>query len=803
MFQDLRFALRVLFKHKGFTFVAVLSLALGIGGNAVIFSLVNRVLIRPLPFANPDRLVRVTEAYPKGAIDALQQQSETMDIAAFTTDSQFNLTGQGEAARLVGSQVTANLFSLLGVSAKIGRTFEIGEDRPARDGVVILSHALWQTKFGRDPNVIGRPIALDGIAREVIGVMPSEFSFFSPDVQLWIPARFDSRNEEEYWNYGWMSLIARLNRSTSQPEAQSELNTLNSRVSSLFPWQVGPDWNAQSTIIPLQQHLTRNLRGKLLLLFAAVGCVLLIACANVASLSLARVAARQREMALRAALGAGRGRIVRQLLTESVVLAAAGAGLGLLLAYASQSALKSVLPDDNGLLIDARIDWQVFGFVTVLAVLIGLAFGLAPALSAAKLDLASALKARGQQTSGLVGVRLRSSLIVGEVALAVALVIAAGLLIKSLWLLTQEDPGFSAEQVAAVRVYPPQFPVQERAAYIALYDELLRRTRGLTDVSEVAVANTTPLSSELPILPVELEGHPFVPGERPTLMWAGAVTPDYFKILGIPLLAGRLFAETDTERAADVMLVSAATVRQYWPGENPIGKHIRIVWEQRQRTVIGVVGDVRQYDLAGTTPGYLNGALYMPYPQSTDLNRKLPTTMTLLLRTTASLPQLAGDLPKLVANVNPDLPVSEVRRLEAAVTASVSPSRSLMWFFVGFGGVALILASIGVYGVVSYSTAQRTYEMGVRMAFGATSGRLFSLVLGHSFRLAVTGLALGMLVSVALSRSMNAFLYGVEATDPLTFAGVGALLIAIALMAGYVPARRAARVDPLVALRHE
>jgi predicted permease len=600
-----------------------------------------------------------------------------------------------------------------------------------------------------------------------------------------------------------MSLIARLKRSTSQPEAQSELNTLNSRVSSLFPWQVRPDWNAQSTIIPLQHHLTRNLRGKLLLLFAAVGCVLLIACANVASLLLARVAARQREMALRAALGAGRGRIVRQLLTESVVLAIAGAGMGLFLAWTSQSALKSVLPDDNGLLIDARIDWQVFGFVTVLAVLIGLAFGLAPALSAVKLDLASALKARGQQTAGLLGVRLRSSLIVGEVALAVALVIAAGLLIKSLWLLTQEDPGFRAEQVATVRVYPPQFPVQERAAYIAFYDELLRRTRELSDVSEVAVANTTPLSSELPILPVELEGHPFVPGERPTLLWAGAVTPDYFKILGIPLLAGRQFAETDTESAADVMLVSAATVRQYWPGENPIGKHIRIVWEQRQRTVIGVVGDVRQYDLAGTTPSYMNGALYMPYPQSTDLNRKLPTAMTLLLRTTASLPQLAGDLRKLVANVNPDLPVSEVRTLEAAVSASVLPARSLMWFFVSFGGVALILATIGVYGVVSYSTAQRTYEMGVRMAFGATPGRLFGLVLGHSFRLALIGLALGMLVSVALSRSMNAFLYGVKATDPLTFAGVGSLLIAIALVAGYVPARRAATVDPLVALRHE
>ena len=806
MFQDLRFGLRMLLKHKAFTAVAVLSLALGIGGNAAMFSLVNSVLIRPLHYAEPDRLVRVTEAYPKGAIVALQEQSQTMDVAAFTTDSEFNLTGQGEALRLVGSQVSANLFTLLGAPATIGRTFEAEEDRPARDGVVLLSHALWRNEFGGDPNIIGRPIAIDGMARQVIGVMPPEFSFPSHEVQMWMPARFDSSNRGEYWEHGWMSLMARLRTGASQSQAQSELYTLNSRIAPLFPYPVGADWNAKSTVVPLQEHLTRDLRGKLLLLLCAVGCVLLIACANVASLSLARVAARQREMAVRAALGAGRGRIVRQLLTESIVLALAGAGLGLVLAYSSLSALKSMLPGDSALLAQASIDWQVFAFVTALTILTGLAFGIAPALSAAKLDLAASLKTRGQQTGGLASARLRSSLIVGEVALAVALVIGAGLLIKSLWLLTQENPGFRPEQIVTVRVYPRQQQLaarEERAGYIALYDELMRRALGINGVTGVAAANTTPLASGLPILPVELEGHLIIPGQRPPLFWAGAVTPGYFQLLHIPLLAGRLLAEADAENSAEVVLVSAATAKQYWSGEGAIGKHIRIVWEQRQRTVVGVVGDVRQYNLTGNSPEFINGAFYMPYSQSTGLNRQLPTAMTLMLRTTANAPQLAGDLRRLVASVNPDLPVSEVRALEAAVSDSASPSRSLMWLFVSFGGAALLLAAIGAYGVVSYSTAQRTHEMGVRIALGATPRRIFALVLGQSLRLVLTGLALGMLASLALTRLMTGFLYGVRTTDPMTFAGVGLLLIAVALLAGYVPARRAATVDALVALRSE
>ena len=601
-----------------------------------------------------------------------------------------------------------------------------------------------------------------------------------------------------------MPVIARRHTGVPLAQAQSELHTLIAGIIPLFPYAVAADWNAKSTIVPLQEDLTRELRGKLLLLLVAVICVLLIACTNVASLLLARVAARQREMAVRAALGAGRGRIIRQLLTESLLLAGLGGGLGLALATSSLSVLKSVLPSDNALLASASIDWQVLAFVTGLAILTGLAFGLGPAWSAARLDLSTSLRSRGGQAAGLASARLRNLLIVGEVTLAVALVIGAGLLIKSLWLLSQEHPGFQAEHLLTMRIYPPPSPNQERATYLALYDELVRRARGLNGVSEVAAANTTPLASDRPILPVELEGHLFIPGEQEVpLLWAGAVTPDYFNTLRIPLLSGRWFTEADSEKSAGVVLVSAETAKRYWPGEDAVGKHLRVVWEQDQRTVIGVVGEVRQYNLTGKSPEWINGAFYMPYRQSTNLNRQLPTSMTLILRTTGSVSQAASDLQSLVGSVNPDLPVSEVYPLEAAVTASVSPWRSLMWLFISFGAVALLLAAIGAYGVVSYATSQRTYEIGVRMAFGATPRRIFGLVLSQSCKLVLTGLGLGMLGSLALTRLMAGFLYGVTATDPLTFIGVGLLIVAVALLAGYVPARRAARVDPLIALQHE
>jgi putative ABC transport system permease protein len=801
LWKDLRYSLRMLRKNPGFTAVAVLSLALGIGGNAAMFSLINGALIQPLPYSQPDRLLRVTQAYPRGGIAVMQEESRTMEVAGYLPNSEFNLTGEGEALHLAGSEVSANIFSMLGATARVGRTFEPGEDRAGRDAVVILSYALWQNKFAGDPRVIGRPITIDGMARQVVGVMPAEFGFPSTSMQIWVPARFDPTDRGKYWENGWMLLIARLRQGATLPQAQSEFPALISRISARAPFPMDSKMSVNAKITTLQSDLTSGMRNKLFLLLGAVGCVLLIACANVASLLLARTAVRQREIAVRAALGAGRGRIVRQLLTESVVLALFGGGLGLFFAAVSLSTLKSVLPADNPLLATTGIDWQVLAFLTALALLTGLIFGLAPALSASRLNLAEAFKARGQQAAGLVGVRLRSYLIIGEVALAVVLAVGAGLLIKSLWRLTQADPGFRPEQLVGVRVYPQQS--SERAATIALYDDLLRRARRLNGVADVAATNSAPLSSDLPLLPVEMEGHPFIPGQPVTLLWAGAVTPEYFQIMRIPLLAGRRFTEADGEQSAGVVMVNAATARRFWPGENPIGKYIRVVWEQQRRMVVGVVGDVRQYNMEGTSPAFINGEFYMPYPQSVSLGRKMPSAMTLILRTAGTAPQLAGDLRGLVASVNPNVPVSEVQTMEAVVAASTTSSRSLMWLFIGFGSAALILAAIGAYGVVSYSTAQRTYEMGVRIALGATRGNIFGLVLGQSLKLVLTGLALGVAASLALTHLMTGFLYDVTSRDPLTFIAVGLLLIAVGVVAGYFPARRAARVDPMVALRSE
>jgi predicted permease len=809
LWQDLRYSLRMLRKNPGFTAVAVLSLALGIGGNASMFSLINGALIRPLPYSQPDRLLRVTQAYPRGGIAAMQEESRTMEVAAYLPNSEFNLTGEGEALHLAGSEVSANLFSLLGVPARLGRTFEPGEDKVGRDAVVILSYGLWQNKFAGDPGVIGRPITIDGMARQVVGVMPSEFGFPSTRVQMWVPARFDPTDRGKYWENGWMLLIARLRQGATLPQAQSELPVLISRISLRAPFPMDSKMSVNAKIDSLQSDLTSGMRNKLFLLLCAVGCVLLIACANVASLLLARTAVRQREIAVRAALGAGRGRIVRQLLTESVVLALFGGGLGLFFAAASLSTLKSVLPADNPLLATTGIDWQVLAFLTALAILTGLVFGLAPALSASRLNLAEAFKARGQRAAGLVGMRLRGYLIIGEVALAVVLAVGAGLLIKSLWRLTQADPGFRPEQIVRVRVYPQQSQqslaqqYSERAANIALYDELRWRARRLNGVADVAATNSAPLSTDLPLLPVEMEGHPFTPGQPVTLLWAGAVTSEYFQIMRIPLLIGRGFTEADGEKSAGVVLVNAATARRFWPGENPIGKYIRVVWEQQRRVVVGVVGDVRQFNLEGTSPAFIDGEFYMPYPQSVSLDRKIPTAMTLILHTAGNAPQLARDIRELVASVNPNAPVSEIQTMEAVVAASTTSSRSLMWLFIGFGSAALILASIGAYGVVSYSTAQRTYEMGVRVALGATRANIFGMVLGQSLKLVLTGLILGVAASLALTHLMTGFLYGVAATDPLTFIAVGILLIAVGVVAGYFPARRAARVDPMVALRTE
>ncbi|HEV2381495.1 MAG TPA: ABC transporter permease [Terriglobia bacterium] len=678
--QDFRYALRTLKRSPGFSALAVLSLALGIGGNAAIFSLVNCVLLRPLPYPEADRLVCVTDYYPKGALEALRQQSRTMDVAGFTTDSEFNLTGQGEAMRMVGSSVSSNLFAVLQAGPELGRVFRTGEDRPTQDAIVLLSHKLWQSKFGGDPGIIGRIITIDGVDREVVGVMSPGFAFPSSDAQLWIPLHIDPRDSFETWNTGFMPLVARLRPGSSLEMARNELHPLISSILNLFPYIMFRSWNADAAVVPLQQNLTGDFRSKLIVLQFAVGLVLLIACANVAGLMLSRAAARRKEIAVRSALGAGRGRIVSQLLAESVVLAMAGAALGLLFAFMTLSDFKRLLPSSAPGLADIRMDWRVAALMAAVALFTGLAFGLAPALSASKLDLANSIKTGGRRSTGTASVRLQSALIAGEVALAVVLAVSAGLLIKSLWMLAQVKPGFNPERILTLRVTPNPLLCRQRTACVALYNELLRRAQAISGVSQVAAVNTLPLSGETPSIPTEMEDHPVVAAENGgPLLWAGAITPQYFRMMHIPIQAGRAFSAADSEKSAPVVVVSAATAHRFWPGEDPVGKHIRPLWDGAPwRTVVGVAGDVRQFNLTNRAPEDFQGAVYMPYPQAVGNNGRHPTRMTLLVRTGSDPAQVASGIREVARGLNPNLPVSDVKTLDEVVAGSTSQSRSMM-----------------------------------------------------------------------------------------------------------------------------
>ena len=803
--QDVRYGLRGLRRSKGFTIVAALSLALGIGGNAAIFSLVNAILFQRLPFADPSRLVEVSGYYPKGAIAALQEQSRTMNIAGYSTDSEVNLTGQGEAVRLVSSSVSANLFSVLGVDAEIGRTPGPGDDRPGRDRMVVLSDTLWRRKFGANPDVIGRMVSIDGIDRQVVGVMPSGFEFPSANTQLWIPMRMDPSDSFDYWHTGFVPLVARLKPDATLAQARGEIRPLIAHAITLFPYPMAKTWNADATVDPLQQFLVSDVRSKLLVLQCAVALVLLVACANVASLLLARSAVRQKEMALRSALGADRGRIVRQLLTESVVLGFVGAAAGLGLAYGVLLISKLALPSDTPGLAAIHIDLRVVSFAIALAAITGLAFGLVPAFATSRADLASSLRSAGRRTSSSHTVRGRAALIAGEVALAVVLAVSAGLLVKSLWALAHVNPGFSPQQILTVRVTPNQSFCEERSRCVALYSQLLEHIQSVSGVSEVAATNALPLNGEVPAFPAEMDGHLDIPGQTlEPMLWAGAITPEYFSMMHTPLLAGRTFTAADSESSELVVVVSAATARRFWPAENPIGKHLRPGWgDEPWRTVVGVVGDVRLYKVANELPDWISGVVYMPYPQAVGIDKKLPSSMTLVVRTARDPQYVSSEIRRIVAQLNPNVPVGEVRTLEGVVESSKSQQRSMMWLFIAFAGSAVLLAAIGTYGVVSFSTAQRMYEMGVRIALGANRRDLFGLVLKLSLRLVLIGLGIGVALSIAATRTLSSFLYGVSSRDPLIIIGVSVLLIAVAILAGFFPARRAAQVDPMMALRAE
>jgi predicted permease len=802
--RDLRYALRTFRRSPGFAALAVLSLAVGIGGNAAMFRILNAALIQPLPYKDPARLVQAVNSgfYPPGGLVDLQQESRTMEVAGYRPGLELNLTGSGEPRRLRGSAISANLFEVLGAGVALGRTFRPGEEEAGRDNLVILSDDLWQERFGGDPGIAGRVVMLGGVSRQVVGVARRGFAFPDAGTRFWIPLHFDARDATAYWARDFMPVIGRLREGVPLSRAQEEIGALSARMLRLFPYAMGRDWAAAMTVVPMQQFLTGGIRLKLLVLQCAVVLVLLIACANVAGLLLARTTARQKEITLRVALGASRGRIVQQLLTECMVLALCGGSMGMALAFGADAILRTAFPTVPGGMAGSGGEWQIPAIAGTLSLVTGLAFGLVPALMASRPDLANAIKSGGARTAGVARARLRSALIVGEVALAVVLTISAGLLIRSLWKLVQVNPGFEAQSVLTLRVSPNQSLCGTGPACIALYGEILRRAREIPGVQEAAAANTVPLSAGIPASAVKIEGFPYAPAERAAPMfWAGAVTAEYFRLMGIRILQGRALQTSDGEKAAPVIVVSAATARRYWPQENPIGKHVQLVWEDRWRTVVGVAADVRQFDLADRSPDFIRGAMYMPYAQAQDNDRQLPAVMTLILRKNGDPGRVVGAIRDVLRQLNPNVPLDEIRTMVSLVEESTRQSRSMMWLFVSFAAVALALAAVGAYGVVSYSTAQRTFEIGVRVALGAGRGKIFRMVLGQSLCLVLSGLVLGLAVSLALTRLLATFLYGTATTDGLTVAAVCGVLVTVALVAGFVPARRAAGIDPVVALR--
>ncbi len=801
--EDARYGLRRMRKSPGFTAIAVLTLALGIGANTAIFSLVNGILLSSLPYHKPEELVSLTGAYPKGAIVAMRERVQTIDVGAYDEGQELNLTGFGEPIRLAGTFVSAELFSILGAQPELGRAFYPGEDVPGQDNFVILSHALWQQRFGGDASILGRAIELGGVSRQMIGVMPAEFRFPSAKTQVWIPLHNDPRNAVNFWAGDFMPGIGRLRPGATIQQAQSEIRMFQSYVGRLFPWPMPSSWNASASVVPLQNGMVADVRARLLILLGAVALVLMIACSNVANLTLSRAATREKEISIRSALGAGRQRITRQLLTESVLQALLGGLLGLAFAKVGLALLKALLPADTPRLGEVHMDWHVLVFTGTLAILTGVVFGLAPALHSARAAFMEALKSGGRGTVVSVSRSLRSSLAIAQVALAVLLVIAAGLMIRSFWALSHVNPGFRAEHVLTARITPNESFCSDVKRCLAFYRNVLEQAQAFPGTSGAALVNTLPLGGRVSKRSLDVEGHDVPPGEDSPLFWLNVVTPEYFRVMGIPLLSGRGFTDGDVS-GASVAIVTAETARRFWPDQSALGKHIRLLDDKDWRTVVGIIPDVRAYNLQRNAPEWIGGTAYVPYNSTATLeDRRMPSEMTIAIRIASDNSQIGTMLRSTVAALNQEVPVSEVKTMSAVVSEAVSAPASTTALLAVFAVLALILGTTGIYGVLSFLVSNRTREIGIRMALGAQRGEVLRSVMGEGAKLSLAGIALGMAGAFAVMRVLSGELYGVGATDPLTFCGVAILVAIVALAACYVPARRAMQVDPVVALRYE
>jgi putative ABC transport system permease protein len=805
LLQDLRYGARMLRKNPGFTIVAVLTLALGIGANTAIFSVVNGVLLRPLPFRDPSRLVLIAEKSSFPIISTSREnyldwrdQSHSFESMEATRGGSITLTGAGEPERLNVRMATAGLFPMLGINAQIGRTFLPEEDRAGGTPVALLSYGLWQRRFGGSPDIIGKTIDLDLQPYTVVGILPSGFQILQPaDVFLpfmpWAKTLPDDRN----WHPGIIPL-ARLKQGVSKEQARAEMVGITKRLEQQYP-----DYNTGTSadVVGLHDQIVQNSRPALLLLLGAVSFVLLIACANVANLLLARAASRGREVAIRTAMGAGRGRVIRQLLTESVLLSLAGGLIGVLIAWVAVGLLLKIAAGSVPQGVPIGLDPWVLAFTAVISLITGLLFGIVPALRTAKLDLREALNegSRGS-TAGPGQHVLRGALVAIEIALAMLLLVGSGLLLRSFSRLQEVPPGFQPDHLLVADIPLSATAYAKPEDRYQFFDRLVERAKVLPGVRSAAAASFLPVSGGGSIIHFNITGRP--PKSPHEFVAAGyrTITPNYLETLGVPLLQGRFFTSADNEKSPAVVIINATMAHTFFPNENPLGKRLQLgaLPEQDVPTmeIVGVVGDV--HSGLDTDP---QAEMYLPYRQADLL---LPVFQLSVVMRTAGDPSLqTAALRSALAEIDPNQPLVKVRTMEENMATTVAQPRFRAWLIGILAILALVLAAVGVYGVMSYTVTQRTNEIGIRVTLGAQPQDVFRIIVGEGLRLALFGVGVGLVAALALTRLLQSFLFGVSAYDPFTFIGVSVLLTVVAAAASYFPARRATRVDPMIALRYE
>jgi putative ABC transport system permease protein len=822
LWQDIRFGVRVLVKSPGFAAVTILALALGIGANSAIFSVVNGVLLRPLPFKTADRLVFLSEwsqqvpnmsvSYPN--FEDWKAQAHSFDeLAAFRSNA-FVLTNAGEPERLTAREVSQGFFNALGVAPAQGRNFTADEDKPGGNKTVILSHGLWQRRFGANPAALGQTLTLNNESYTVVGILPQGFEWQAP-VDIWVPLGLRADRMQQRDSHPGIYVVGLLKSGVTEEQARADMRGVAERLAQEYP---KTNSGNGFTLTSLQYQATQNIRSQLLILMAAVGFVLLIACANVANLLLARAASRSKEIAIRTALGAGRARIIRQLLTESLLLSLTGGALGLLLATWGVDALMAAVANDvpNIILNNIRLDTRVIFFTIGASIITGLLFGLAPAIQISKSNLNETLKDGGRGGSeGASRHRVRNFLVVAEVAVSLLLLVGAGLLVKSFLNLRQAELGFEPDRVLTMRLSLPEARYKENAKIENFFNDLLGRVKSLPGVESAGLTIGLPMNGGIES-GVTFEGQEVTDIKDVTVAVNLAVSPEYFTAMEMPLVEGRYFTAQDREGAPRVAIIDEMMAARFSPNESAIGKRIRLGGGPPQNglppppwmQIVGVVKHLRYYGPNETARVELYRPFFqLPIPVDSPLAQGQPVNFprggSLAVRSAGDPTALTASIRNAVREIDPDLPISGVQTMNQIVASTISPQKFATWMLGLFASTALVLAALGIYGVMAYSVTQRTHEIGIRMALGANRGDVLKMIVGQGMKLTLLGVGVGLLGSFLVTRAMATLLFGVKATDPLTYGGVALLLAGVALLSCLLPARRATKVDPMIALRYE